>query len=117
MNQQDVQLIIKFAKKLVSYAQLQGNTELHPNENEYNDPHLGVINNGKNIEIWVKKDPSDRPSTDNRVFYAINLDNVNYLLMVFRQGRWPKYLRQVVEKEEKPSFANIDDQEIFPELQ
>jgi hypothetical protein len=117
MNQQDVQLIIKFAKKLVSYSQLQGDKEAHPLENEYSDPRLGVIHTGKNIEIWVKKTPDDRPTAENRVFYAMNLDGVNYLLMVFRSGLWPKYLRQIVEKEEKPAFANIDDKELFPELE
>ncbi len=117
MNQQDIQLVIKFAKKIVSYAQLQGNTEQHPKENEYSDSRLGVIHTKERIEIWVKRNPEDRPNLENRVFFATNIDEVNYLLMVFRAGRWPKYLRQLIEKEEKPSFAAIEDQDVFPELQ
>lgn len=117
MNQQDVQLIIKFAKKIVSYALLQGNKEQHPLENEYSDPHLGVIHTKEKIEIWVKHNPDDRPNPENRVFFATNLDEVNYLLLVFRAGRWPKYLHQLIGKEEKPSFSAIDDQNIFPDIQ
>lgn len=113
VNTQDVQLLIKYGRKLAYYAQLKG-------ASEYTDDKFGVISTSDKLEMWIRREADERPNEDNRVFYAVKyedkLQGDNYLIMVFRPGRWPKYLQKVVGDQERFGIREIDDKDLFGEI-
>lgn len=117
MKPQDIQMVIKLARKLLGYALLPGSKPgLTTTDTTVLDAKLGVTVDDKKIEIWLRRGEDTSANDDNRVFYALNLDGENYMVLYYRQGRWTKYLLQLLQDQEKRGYAAVDDSELFPDI-
>lgn len=119
MKPQEIQIIIKMARKLVGYAGLDEHSGIEGAnaKTTYLAPKLGVVSDEQKVEIWLRRDPNSSSSDGNRVFYALNLDGDNYMVMIYHVGRWVKYLQIVLQEREKRGFGPVDDADLFPEVE
>jgi hypothetical protein len=124
MKPQDIEIVIKLAKKLIGYSELDGFvSEETSTTGTYLAPKLGISSSEEKIDIWLRPNGETTGNAQNRVFYAFRYASqekdptkTSYMILVYRQGLWMQYLFNLLQQKEKQGYAAVDDQAIFPDL-
>jgi hypothetical protein len=124
MKPQDIEMVIKLARKLIGYAELDGFGSAETSAaGTYLAPKLGVTSTEERIDIWLRPNGETSANAENRVFYAFRYGQqekdptkTNFMILVYRQGLWMQYLLGLLQEKEKQGYAAAADQDLFAEL-